>query len=234
MNCTILPTYASNDKKESEVYNRCTYIEQYDSDILAKKVMDGSITEDEFTKIDIKNESEVDAEITSITIRELKERRIEEGRIIETFLQQTSSTRSSGYSNNATPYQSGQNSFTLNYKIQYDRISYKDGYLYKITKMEGSYTNVVGRLTFAKLVLYCSASPDAYYSTTQRHGYYSENATRTINTLTSGTTYYKNVSFDYYYYDQPNGASIGGTATIYFKVSNQTTQRSFVSSITLV
>lgn len=233
ISCISVPVYANNIDKEVNICQRNTYIDKYDSDTLIEKVMDGTIAEDEFTKIDIERTRSIDEEITTVTINELKAKRIVNGEVIETFVQQTSSAIATGSRVSNEPYQSGSTSFILHFTLTYDRISYNGGYLYKITKMTGSYSDLVGRLEFKKLVLYCAASPDAYYSTTQRYGPYHETASITITKPTRGTPYNKYVSMKYYYYDGVNGAAIGGTATIYFTFSNQTTQRSFDTNITI-
>lgn len=229
------PSYAIDAQSSSRILPRETNIDKYDSETLLKKILAGSIKEDQFTNIDIQRAKDSEGEVTTVTIRELKERKIVQGKAIDSYVQQTSSTRSIGSLSTSSPYQGGQNSFTLNFKLTYDRLNYGNGYLYKITRMDSSYTNVVGRLSFKKLELYCSASSDAYISTTQRIGWRSENATRTFNApITPDTNYSKSVSFNYYYYDEPNGASIGGNSTIYYTVSNQTTQHSFMANLPLV
>lgn len=235
ISCIAMPSYADKIQSGTTVLTREINIDKYDSNELVKRISDGTISEDEFTKIDIQCEETSECKITTITISELKERKIVQGIPVESYVQQTIATRAAGQASISNPYQGGQNSFTLNYKLYFDKINYNNGNLYKITGMTGSYTNVVGRLSFKKLELYCGASSDAYVSTTQRVGWRSENASRTVNApMTSGELYSKNVNFNYYYYDEPTGASMGGNATIYYTVSNQTTQHSFTASIDII
>ncbi|MGM9670157.1 MAG: hypothetical protein ACI3XD_01085 [Oscillospiraceae bacterium] len=233
ISCVAFPTYAANTPNGIVISTRETNIDKYDNDTLMEKVLDGSISEDEFTKIDIQHAEDADGKVTTITIKELKERRIEQGKTVESYVQQTSSTKSAGNREGSDTYASGVNSFTLTFKLLYDRIPYQDGALYKITQMQGSYSNVAGRLVFPKLFLYCSSGFDAYASSNVRYGYNRESAQSTFTALSSNTVFTKNTGFQYYYYDFPTGSVIGGNATLDYKIGNNTTTHSFTVNISI-
>ena len=158
---------------------REAYSDKYNGEALLTMVLEGKITDDPFTDIQIEHQTSENIEVTTVTINELVERQVDEQRNIvsESYIKTSVSSVTAWELSNSGPYASGGSGFTFTVKINYSVIVSNDVNYYKVTKSSTLLSNYYGRIEFKQLDVLCGASGDAYTSSLSRVGYRSESST---------------------------------------------------------
>ena len=214
--------------------SRSTYIEQYSEAELFDMVVQGKISENEFTKLEVARTPDADGEVIEVSITELKERRNIDNTSIESFNKKIiankiiydNTSKAAGSTSTSLWYKTN---FLLTITVDFDRLAYLHGSLYKLTKYSAKISNVSGRLEFPKLEMYCACSGDAFSSATTRVGYKGENSSWAKKNPLKDTTYFLNTGFQYYYNTTANSTTGGANATLTYTYSNKPPETFFLN-----